>query len=222
MAAIEVFGLVLSNCARVFLRKSSGFGLRETGLRRTSAAHKTHENGRGPSRNVHFRQRVPAPRHRAQSLDTHGKDHENAEVQREPRKGRLLAIITYLRQNPEDSDIPKNRITSTFVNFTRPRGPCASHRRGRRQPCNCLLLFHRRVSRLIDPAGCGRSAWRDREVGMQSEQGWPRIILAVYPRPPGEEGAPDRDSSMRTGLNLHVDPKPFLPRLFSARLVPAL
>ena len=60
------------------------------------------------------------------------------------------------------------------------------------------------------PAANGRSAWRDREVGMQSEPGWPRIILAVYPRPPGEEGAPDRDSSMRTGLTLHVDPKPLI------------
>jgi len=49
------------------------------------------------------------------------------------------------------------------------------------------------------PAGCGRSAWRDREVWMQSEPRRPRIILDVYPRPPGEEGAPDRDSFMRTG-----------------------
>ena len=31
---------------------------------------------------------------------------------------------------------------------------------------------------------------------MQSEPGWPRIILCVYPRPPGEEGAADRDSSL--------------------------
>ena len=34
---------------------------------------------------------------------------------------------------------------------------------------------------------------------MQSEPGWPRIILYVYPRSPGEECAPDRDSFMRTG-----------------------
>ena len=61
-------------------------------------------------------------------------------------------------------------------------------------------------SRIVFPALEKRS----REVGMQSEPGWPRIILDVYPRPPGEEGAQwcgapavDRrvagDSFMRTG-----------------------
>ena len=49
-------------------------------------------------------------------------------------------------------------------------------------------------SRIVFPALEKRSC----EVGMQSEPGWPRIILDVYPRPPGEEGAPDRDSFMRT------------------------
>jgi len=33
---------------------------------------------------------------------------------------------------------------------------------------------------------------------MQSEPGWPQIILHVYRRPPGEEGAKYRDSFMRT------------------------
>ncbi len=32
-------------------------------------------------------------------------------------------------------------------------------------------------------------------TGMQSEPGWPQIILHVYRRPPGEEGAQDRDPS---------------------------
>jgi hypothetical protein len=50
-------------------------------------------------------------------------------------------------------------------------------------------------SRIVFPALEKRSC----EVGMQPEPGWPRIILAVYPRPPGEEGAPDRDFFMRTG-----------------------
>jgi hypothetical protein len=50
-------------------------------------------------------------------------------------------------------------------------------------------------SRIVFPALEKRSC----EVGMQSEPGWPRIILDVYPRPPGEEGAPDRDSFRRTG-----------------------
>jgi hypothetical protein len=59
------------------------------------------------------------------------------------------------------------------------------------------------------PAANGRSAWRDREVGMQSEPGWPRIILDVYPRPPGEEGAPDRDSFMRTGRTCMSTRSPF-------------
>ena len=40
------------------------------------------------------------------------------------------------------------------------------------------------------------------EVGMQSEPGWPWIILAVYPRPPGEEGAasvPERSEAEGEG-----------------------
>ena len=36
-------------------------------------------------------------------------------------QGRLPAIITYLSHNSERSDIAKNQITSTFVNFTWPR-----------------------------------------------------------------------------------------------------
>ena len=44
----------------------------------------------------------------------------------------------------------------------------------------------------------GRSAWRDREIWMQSEQGWPRIVLTVHPRPPCEECAKGRDSFTRT------------------------
>ncbi len=37
-----------------------------------------------------------------------------------PAQGRLPAIITYLRHNSERSDIAKNQITSTFVNFIWP------------------------------------------------------------------------------------------------------
>jgi hypothetical protein len=47
------------------------------------------------------------------------------------------------------------------------------------------------------------------EMWMPSEPCWPRIILQVYPRPRGEEGAADRDTFMRTVLTLHVDPKPY-------------
>ncbi len=61
------------------------------------------------------------------------------------------------------------------------------------------------------PAANGRSAWRDREVWMPSEPGWPRIILVVYPRPPGEEGAKDRDSFMRTGRTCMSTPRLFPP-----------
>ena len=54
------------------------------------------------------------------------------------------------------------------------------------------------------------------EDWMQSEAGWPRIVL-LHPRPPGEEGANARDSFRRTGRvsyphirsSPHVDPKPF-------------
>ena len=46
---------------------------------------------------------------------------------------------------------------------------------------------------------------------MQSEAGLPRIILAVYPRLSGEEGAKYRDSFMRTVLTLHVDPQTLSP-----------
>jgi hypothetical protein len=46
-----------------------------------------------------------------------------------------------------------------------------------------LLLFHRRLGRLLVPAACGRSAWRDREIWMQSEPHRPRAVLAVRPRP---------------------------------------
>ena len=45
------------------------------------------------------------------------------------------------------------------------------------------------------------------EIRMQSEPCLPRTILCVCPRQCGEEGAEDRDSFMRTGLDLHVYPK---------------
>ena len=48
------------------------------------------------------------------------------------------------------------------------------------------------------PAGSGRSAWRDREIWMQSEPRRPKTILVVCMRPRGEEGAKGRDSFMRT------------------------
>jgi len=55
------------------------------------------------------------------------------------------------------------------------------------------------ISNLADTPGTdGMSAWSDREVWMQSEPGWPQIILHVYRRPPGEEGAEDRDHSRRS------------------------
>ena len=48
------------------------------------------------------------------------------------------------------------------------------------------------------PAANGRSAWRDREVWMQSEPRRPDGVLNVRRRARGEEGAADRDSFMRT------------------------
>ena len=84
------------------------------------------------------------------------------------------------------------------------------------------LLFHRRLGRLIVPAACGRCAWRDREIWMQSEQGRPRTILGVCTRPPCEECAKGRDSFMRTGLACmstqvvcaQTSPKPTSPAPF--------
>ena len=72
-------------------------------------------------------------------------------------------------------------------------------------------------SRIVFPALEKRS----REVGMQSEPGWPRIILDVYPRPPGEEGATDRDSFMRTGRTC-MSTRSLFFRLFSGPLCQTL
>ena len=51
-------------------------------------------------------------------------------------------------------------------------------------------------SRIVFPTLEKRSS----EVWMPSEPGWPEIILHVYRRPPSEEGAKDRDSSMRSSI----------------------
>ena len=73
------------------------------------------------------------------------------------------------------------------------------------------LPFHRRLGRLIEPAWMDRrnGGIKDRffrlgkndrdEVWMPSEPGWPEIILYVYRRPPGEEGAKDRGRSIPPG-----------------------
>ena len=54
-------------------------------------------------------------------------------------------------------------------------------------------------------------------IGMQSEAGLPRIILAVYPRLSGEEGATDRDSFRRTGRTCMSTRSPFArPRIGTA------
>jgi len=60
--------------------------------------------------------------------------------------------------------------------------------------CTCRKHHRRGGGSGTDPT----SAWRDREVWMQSEPGLPRIILDVYPRLRGEEGANDRDSFTRS------------------------
>ena len=82
-------------------------------------------------------------------------------------------------------------------------------------------------SRIVFPALEKRS----REIWMQSELGCPRIIHGDTPpkakqreecphtRPPGEEGAKYRDSFMRSGLNLHVDPRLLLASPTSARYI---
>jgi hypothetical protein len=229
LAVIEVFGLVISNCARVFLRKSSGFGLRETGLRRTSAAHKTHENGRGPSRNVHFRQRVPAPRHRAQSLDTHGKDHENVEIQREPRKRAAACDYQVFTPKSRGFEYSEESNSVHFRQLHMAGGPHAGLYCHVRLPCRIGW-----VPEALPMEGAlslnnsrGPSAWRDqgsffppwkkrsREVWMPSEPRRPdgewghpsrsfrfRRSVPTRRRARGEEGAADRDPSMRSALLL--------------------
>jgi hypothetical protein len=58
------------------------------------------------------------------------------------------------------------------------------------------------------------------EMWMPSEPCWPRIILYVYPRARGEEGATDRDSGHAVGLDLRVDPQAFFHAQGSALPVP--
>ena len=91
------------------------------------------------------------------SLILKEKTTKGIDAKEDPAQGRLPAIITYLRHNSERSDIAKNQITSTFVNFTWPHGPCASHWRGRREPRWFNLAF----------SSPGRSA--DRPGGITSE-----------------------------------------------------
>ena len=54
---------------------------------------------------------------------------------------------------------------------------------------------------------------------MQSEPYCPRIILSYIRAACGEECAADHDSSMRTVLNLHVDPRLLLASPTSARYI---
>ena len=91
-------------------------------------------------------------------------------------------------------------------------------------------LFHRRVGLLLGPAACGRSAWRDREIWMQSEPRRPQIIHGDTPpkakqreecphtRPRGEECAAMVQGTRRPQAgrrrflhadrpDLHVDPE---------------
>ena len=57
---------------------------------------------------------------RLKSLILKEKTTKGIHAKEDPAQGRVPAIITYLRHNSERSDIAKNQITSTFVNFTWP------------------------------------------------------------------------------------------------------
>ena len=83
---------------------------------------------------------------------------------------------------------------------------------GRRSSSRSSVLYMPELATIGSiPAANGRSAWRDREIWMQSEPCLPRIIHGDTPpkakqreecphtRLSGEEGAKYRDSFMRTG-----------------------
>ncbi|MGD0662543.1 MAG: hypothetical protein ABSD38_31185 [Syntrophorhabdales bacterium] len=57
---------------------------------------------------------------RLKSLILKEKTTKGIHAKEDPAQGRVPAIITYLRHNSERSDIAKNQITSTFVNFIWP------------------------------------------------------------------------------------------------------
>ncbi len=180
LAGIEVLGLVLSNCASGFSREGvtvlprakRACGVRQKHMKRMVI-------GMDRQKTSTFVNMIRRLVMGLKALILKEQTTKGIDAKEDPARGRLPAIITYLRHNYEQSKIPENQLASTFVNFIWPADhtpgslvtsslpvPEGGLRRlclfrARREPCNCLLLFHRQVSRLIDPAGCGRSAWRD-------------------------------------------------------------